>query len=176
MRSVRLPSDGHVVHTYTHELQVDALTFCYHRYYDSRSEVNDDSSIPIQDCTIPQVQGIVATAQAVIQLLTGGSSTCIYQKSRHFPARSNPYPVVGYSIACGELFWPHVRYQRQSHCDTHWRVWHCTLVLNIHCCWQAVQCDRHPSLVRCLSDSGSFGGRHGADHGCSDLHFRLYND
>lgn len=127
----------------------------------------------MQDCTIPQVQGIVATAQAVIQLLTGGSSTC---KSRHHPADSNPYTVVECSIACCELFWPHVRYQRQSYGDAYWRVWYCAIVLNIHCCWQAVQCDWHSSLVRCLIHSGSFGGRHGADDGRSDLHFRLYND
>ncbi|KAJ8654496.1 hypothetical protein O0I10_009802 [Lichtheimia ornata] len=56
------------------QLQFLTEIFC-DRYYDSRSEANDDdSSIPMQDCTIPQVQGIVATAQAVIQLLTGGST------------------------------------------------------------------------------------------------------
>lgn len=61
-------------HMYTHDVQSDPLAFPFHRYYDSRSQDNDDGSIPIQDCTIPQVQGIVATAQAAIQLLTGVSS------------------------------------------------------------------------------------------------------
>lgn len=63
-------------------LGTDIVLLCILRYYqrinnesdNNASTLVDDGLTPIQDCAVPEVQEIVATAQAAIQFLLYGSS------------------------------------------------------------------------------------------------------